>query len=428
EQRAGRADPKRIAALLPSKSAYLDYGRIQFYDFRNQRPISTHYVVFVLQNDPGYQVRLIDLGRAESIDSLIQDYRTEIKLIVEKGQPGRQETRKMRKYGKELYRLLIQPLEAQLRNKKHLLISPDGLLHMLPLEVLIAPDEKPLLEKYELTYLASGRDIVRWEDPSAEGREAIVMADPDYDLEPGERATVVARLGIREEQLRGGVTKQLKDWNFPRLPASRDEGKEVAQFLRNARIPVQIYLGDEALEEVLLSLESPRVLHLATHGYFLQDELHRDGGPSEIVNTGIPEASWEDPSLRSGIVLAGANRSLKENRDEGLVSATKIEGLRLRGTELVVLSACDTGIGSIHNGEGVFGLKRSFVLSGVQTLILSLWKVPDQSARELMKEFYTLWSSGLNKSEALRKARLEIRKKYDNPFYWAAFQIVGNPN
>ena len=132
--------------------------------------------------------------------------------------------------------------------------------------------------------------------------------------------------------------------------------------------------------------------------------------------------------LRSGLALAGVNASLKEGRDDGLVSAEKILGLRLRGTDLVVLSACETGVGDIKNGEGVFGLKRAFILSGAKTVVMSLWSIPSKETTELMTDFYTLWAKGKTKAVAFREARLNLMKKKPNPFYWGAFIMVGNPN
>jgi CHAT domain-containing protein len=136
----------------------------------------------------------------------------------------------------------------------------------------------------------------------------------------------------------------------------------------------------------------------------------------------------ENPMLRSGIVLAGVNASLKEGRDDGVVSAEKILGLRLKGTDLVVLSACETGVGDVKSGEGVFGLKRSFILSGAKTVVMSLWSIPSKETTELMTDFYTLMAKGKSKAEALREARLNLMKKNPNPFYWGAFIMVGNPN
>lgn len=427
ERKTGGVSMNRVAGLLPEGGVYLDYARITFYDSLTGQHMSPHYLVFALTGGKNPVVHLFDLGSAREIDSLISAYRKEISSIVEKGRPDRQQTRQMSKYGKELYRRLILPLESKLKNRKELVISPDGLMNILPLEVLLSEQNEYLLQKYDITYLGSGRDIFRWTERKA-GGNAIVMADPDFDLTLMEHAAVLSDLGMKTDPLRSGTSGAFRDWSFSRLPDSRKEGQEVARLIKEKmNIPVQLYLDQQAVEEILLTLRSPEVLHVATHGYFIEEDTGGNQRSHSLLEDGIPEANWENPALRSGIALSGANQSLKNGRDGGLVSAIKIEGMNLRGTDLVVLSACDTGIGSIRNGEGVFGLKRSFVLAGAQTLVLSLWKVPDQTTRKLMGRFYALWTSGLSKSEALRKARLEIMETESNPFYWAAFQLVGNP-
>ena len=193
---------------------------------------------------------------------------------------------------------------------------------------------------------------------------------------------------------------------------------------------------------MIFSSETPIILHLATHGYFLKDEELKGSGDirgiaiksredfagNEEINPVLSETEGiENPMLRSGIVFSGVNASLKAGRDEGMVSAEKILGLNLKGTDLVVLSACETGVGDVKNGEGVFGLKRAFILSGAKTLVMSLWSVPSAETTEIMTEFYTLISEGKSKSDALRQAKLDMMKKKKNPFYWGAFVLTGKP-
>jgi CHAT domain-containing protein len=136
----------------------------------------------------------------------------------------------------------------------------------------------------------------------------------------------------------------------------------------------------------------------------------------------------DSPMFRSGLAFTGINLSLKEGTDEGIMSAEKVMGLKLMGTDLVVLSACETGVGDVQSGEGVFGLKRAFILSGAKTVILSLWSVPSVETMELMTRFYSLMADGKSKAEALRQAKLELIKKRPSPFYWGAFILVGNPD
>ena len=209
---------------------------------------------------------------------------------------------------------------------------------------------------------------------------------------------------------------------------------------------VSPWLDATALEGRLkTACRSPRILHLATHGFFLPDQprdLDRDGrgigldvGAFSGPNGGPARLSgpmMENPMLRSGLALAGANTWLKagnppEEAEDGLLTAEDVTGLDLLSTELVVLSACETGLGQVHVGEGVFGLRRAFVLAGAETLVMSLWKVPDEPTRELMEDFYGRLLAGEGRAEALRGAQLAMKAKYPDPFYWGAFICQGDP-
>jgi CHAT domain-containing protein len=162
-------------------------------------------------------------------------------------------------------------------------------------------------------------------------------------------------------------------------------------------------------------------LHLATHGFFLKNQPHD------------PDSNrWENPLLRSGLLLAGYNTWLArgevpEEAEDGMLTAEDVTGLDLLDTELVVLSACETGLGQIHVGEGVFGLRRAFVPAGAKTLVMSLWKVPDQQTQELMVDFYQRILAGQPRAEALRQAQLALKAQYPDPYYWGAFICQGEP-
>jgi CHAT domain-containing protein len=149
-------------------------------------------------------------------------------------------------------------------------------------------------------------------------------------------------------------------------------------------------------------------------------------------NGGLAAPGRENPLLHSGLALAGANWKNKgftppPEAEDGLLTAEDVSGLDLLATELVVLSACETGVGEIHVGEGVFGLRRAFVLAGAKTLVMSLWKVPDEQTRELMEDFYRRILRGEGRAEALRQAQLELKRKYPDPYYWGAFICQGEP-
>ena len=168
---------------------------------------------------------------------------------------------------------------------------------------------------------------------------------------------------------------------------------------------------------------SPRILHLATHGFFLEDQKHDPNQERRDLGLSGGEGRLpENPLLRSGLALTGANTWLRggappEEAEDGLLTAEDVSGLELLATALVVLSACETGLGEVRTGEGVFGLQRAFTLAGAKTLVMSLWSVPDDATRELMEDFYTCILAGEGRADALRNAQLALRRKHPDPYY-----------
>jgi CHAT domain-containing protein len=237
----------------------------------------------------------------------------------------------------------------------------------------------------------------------------------------------------------------MRGFRFSKLPGTREEAEAIYGLYGGNR--AELYTGREALEEILRSRGAPEVLHLATHGFFLKD-LDLAGLADDSPERGIQQVTMapkkkgkrvkmENPLLRSGIALAGANTALETGdagRSDGIVTAEKILGLRLRGTDMVVLSACDTGLGEVKAGEGVYGLRRAFTQAGTRGLVMSMWSVPDRETRELMVEFYRNIQSGkMNRCQSLRRAALRemkvVKERYGhaNPLYWGAFVFLGEP-
>jgi hypothetical protein len=238
--------------------------------------------------------------------------------------------------------------------------------------------------------------------------------------------------------------------HFKRLPGFAGEADAVAGAWQAARPgqPLHRLRGRDASEEGLAARPRPRLLYLITHGFFLPDlrPVRADGGRDlrnfDIVSLGPgrprPSGSGEDPRLRSGLALAGANRwqqRAERGQSDGLLTALEVENLDLWGTELVVLSACETGLGQVEVGEGVLGLRRAFQNAGAQTVLASLWKVPDRDTERLMTGFFRRWLRGTPKAQALREAQLELladlRKDADPkrrpapPLLWAGFICHG---
>jgi hypothetical protein len=204
---------------------------------------------------------------------------------------------------------------------------------------------------------------------------------------------------------------------FTPLPGTASEARDIEGLLGNATV----LTGERATEAAVKALDGPSILHVATHGFFLPRPFAagRSAGPA------VEEGG--SPLLRSGLAFAGANVGSGETGDDGILTALEAAGLRLSGTKLVVLSACDTGVGEVTVGEGVYGLRRALVLAGSESQVMSLWPVSDEGTRELMAAFYRALREGSGRTEGLRSAQLGLLANPDraHPFYWASFILSG---
>jgi len=206
---------------------------------------------------------------------------------------------------------------------------------------------------------------------------------------------------------------------FPPLPGTAEEASEIERLARNAIV----LTGAQATEAALKQVSRPRVLHIATHGFFLNGAAAGVGEKErDLQKVPADGARIENPSLRSGLALAGANLR-KSGDDDGILTALEAAGLDLWGTKLVVLSACNTGVGDVRSGDGVYGLRRALVLAGSETQVMSLWRVSDRGTKELMVEYYKRLLRGEGRGEALRQVQLQMlkSKNRNHPYYWASF-------
>ena len=226
---------------------------------------------------------------------------------------------------------------------------------------------------------------------------------------------------------------------FNPLPGSGVEATNVARLLGDDAI---LRLGADAREAELKAVVSPRVLHLATHGFFLSDQEFKHthslkdsfaGNLGTRWNASLPKNEWENPLVRCGIALAGANHARQITNaiaEDGLLTGLEASLLNLQGTELVILSACDSGTGEVKIGEGVMSLRRAFRIAGAESVLASHWPVSDRATSRLMTEFMRRWRLGEPRAKAWREAQLEVlrSKEFSNPYFWAAFTLTGRWN
>ena len=439
-QEVAKADCAKVAAALPENTALVEFAQFREFNFKargsEEKWLSDRYLAFVIHSGKGDRVEWIDLGTADRIDENIASLKREILAgDVAANNPG--------EASRKLYSLVFEPLKKGLGDVTELFISPDGNLNLIPFEVLRTPEGRFLIEDYTFNYLSVGRDILGFEKSEKRGGKALIIGDPDFDLGLDKKADTLRRLALTLPEA-GESEKRSTDmqgFHFKRLPGTREEVRAIGALLGNQKAAV--YTGEEAVEELLRQRGAPLILHLATHGFFLNDLDLSALADSRLVKMVSVEPApsakirTESPLLRSGIALAGANNALQTqggDNSDGIVTAEKILGLRLQGTELVVLSACETGLGEVKAGEGVFGLRRAFTQAGARGMVMSLWSVPDRETKELMVQFYkNIQSGNMDRCRALRQAVLSqmriVQKRYGrpNPLYWGAFVFLGEP-
>jgi CHAT domain-containing protein len=223
------------------------------------------------------------------------------------------------------------------------------------------------------------------------------------------------------------VSRFLNSAGIADLPGTEKEVQQIGSILLKKNIKVNTHLRHEASEKVLKRIDNPYILHIATHGFFMKDEIViQQAGSSEILG------GKTHPLMRSGLLLAGVKKSLNTQsadkdiqNEDGVFTAYEAMNLNLSTTELVVLSACETGLGEIKNGEGIYGLQRAFEIAGAKSVLMSLWTVDDAATQELMTLFYQRWTETNNKHDAFSYAQKSVKEKYKSPYYWAAFVMVG---
>ena len=374
---------------------------------------------------------LVDLGAAESIDEVIDYHRETIQ------DPGADDI-DFEDAGIEAYETVFGQLSETVETVDHVYLIPDGLLNIAPFPAMMTADGEYLIERLDIQILTSARDLIPSERRSAEG-EYVIVAGPDYDstneTDAAEISLVTANQALRSQSLRGAGSG-LRSLNFLPLPGAEREGQLIAAEMDSQKVNQTTFNRQAAEEAVVNGLQiPPQVLHIATHGFFLQPDQNlrrRLLSLQRGAELSIPPPG-DNPLLRAGLAFAGINKKAPllgeiDPQNDGVLTALEVLDLQLSGTQLVVLSACETGLGEIHEGEGVYGLRRAFQEAGVAEVVNSLWEVSDAGTQALMTAFYRRFMAGQSAREALRDAQLELKASdiWSSPFIWSAFMMVGS--
>lgn len=408
-----------VQAAIPARAALVEFAVYRPYNARYSSPEeilgAPRYVAYVLRRQG--DARWVDLGEKQKIDQAIDNLRKALR------------DRKRRDYkalARAVDRLVMQPVRPLLGVTRRVLIAPDGSINLIPFAALVDQRNQFLISRYTFSYLTSGRDLLRLQIKQPSKQSALIVANPDFgeDTKGGPATERILRYKSGSQAPNGKVTVITQAF-FPALPGTAGEADALKALLPDATVLTK----DRATEATIKQVHSPSILHIATHGFFLEDaptpavsEARRAGGP--------PITGVENPLLRSGLALAGANqlKSNPDNQEDGILTALEAAGLDLWGTKLVVLSACQTGIGDVKDGEGVYGLRRALVLAGSESQVMSLWSVSDLATRNLMIDYYRRLERGEGRTEALRQVQLQFLNRvtrgatdYSHPYYWAGF-------
>lgn len=320
------------------------------------------------------------------------------------------------------YNMFWQPIKEKIPNVKKIYFAPDGVYNQINLSTLRNPETQSyLLDELEVTTVTNIKDILEERKTTEKNnRTAFLVGNPTYLIN---KSLTAAKNTINMDNQRSAwLTLE----PFAQLQGTEIEVQRIKELLKLNGYMVEIRTREQATEEAVKNVQSPTILHIATHGFFIpqenKDEANKGAGLEE-------EEEAIDPMLRSGLVLAGVNDyallEKKPEGEDGVLTAYEIANLSLERTEVVSASACETGLGEVQNGEGVYGIQRALKIAGAQNIIMSLWKVDDAATQQLMNSFYEEEVKTGNRKLAFLNAQRKIREQFPNPYYWGAFVMIG---
>jgi CHAT domain-containing protein len=445
-----------VRAALPARTALVAFAR---YDRTLIQPAQAakpttgatraprtvpSYVAFVLRADRT-DVTMVPLGSAATIDRLVASWRHETTGVLRTASAAGAE-KVYRTAGAALFQAIWRPIATHVADTAMIFIVPDGTLNLVSFATLPVGQARYLIDSRPIIhYLSAERDVVATAPSARAARGLLAVGGVAFDdasvFSRGRTGSARTRAQVpRGDRLRGGCG-DLALLQFPALTATLEEVRDVRSLWTGP--PVTVLDGVNASERAFKqSAPGRRVLHLATHGFFLGEQCGpASGAPRAAATSGassptrVSPGTADNPLLLSGLALAGANHRADAGPtdEDGILTAEEVTSLNLDGVEWAVLSACDTGLGQVKVGEGVFGLRRAFQVAGVHTVIMSLWSVEDESTREWMTALYDgRLKKKLTTAEAVHRATLTVLRdrraagQSTHPFYWGGFVAAGD--
>jgi tetratricopeptide (TPR) repeat protein len=419
-------DWKEIQSHLGEGELAIEFSSFHFRQRKNDKGENTFYLAYVLHKD-AKEPLVISLFEEKALSNLLH-YKAPNQLYAKRGVEV-SESGSMFELSDSIYNLIWKPLESSLLGINTIYFSTSGLLNQLPFAAFSALDKPLLSEQYTLVQLSSTEKILERNGALSQTNILLVGGvNFDFDTISVASKKIKTRSAFQmtnpTDQMKGTRSKNAT-WNY--LTGTKQETDSLFAVFKKNKTHSIYWSGNDATEENFkkLSGNSPAIIHLATHGFFFEnktiDDDNKQNGKYVLAN---------DPMIRSGLLLAGANYTWQNGtnpymQEDGILTSLEISNLDLSGTELVVLSACETGLGDIEGNEGVYGLQRAFKMAGVDKIIMSLWQVPDAETSEFMISFYIHLVELNDVREAFNLTQRSMQAKYKNePYKWAGFVLV----
>ena len=418
------------AQLKPGETA-LQFAAFRYHDGRRWTD-STFYTAMLLRNGDS-EPTLVRLFAQIRLDSLLQQHSGDDAAFVSSLYRGARTvggSSGPRGYGRCLYELVWKPLEAHIPAGGKVYFAPAGSLHQIAFAAIPVPGDTLLSRRHRLHQLSALSQMLKTAQLPPPASIAI-YGGIDYDAGAKERSSQLGnplpQQGVVSRSLSPDLTRS-GTWSY--LPGTRSEAQAIGTMAQSRNLQLQSLTGAAALEERYkrtAAAPSPDAIHIATHGFFFPDPKLKTSA-METPGDHVFRLS-DNPLNRAGLLFAGANLSwqgkAEAGLEDGILTAYEAANVPLQNTQLVTLSACETGLGDIRGSEGVFGLQRAFKMAGAEYLLMSLWKVPDAETAAFMEQFYSRWFSGQRIEAAFHGTQQEMQRRYpDAPYKWAAFVLM----
>ncbi len=388
---------KTIRDQLKDGEAAIEMIRFQWRD-QVYYSDTAYYAAYIITKTSQYPEVVYLTDKAADLDNkYYKDYKNNIKLKLD---------------DKASYNQYWKPIKEKLIGIKKIYFSPDGIYHLINIATLKNPETGQFLfDEAEIHYTTSGVDIIDEPAASKEIKTAVLFGRPTYKTGENNAATIAGN------QTRS-LVRNFRDNNIPDLPGTEAEVLAIKSAMDQNKIGVKYYLQEQATEDKMYQLHSPDILHIATHGYWSA------AGESATEGYRVFNAMVNSGLLLTGVVNYYSNTNYPNTYD-GILTAYEAQNMDLENTSLVILSACETSLGYLDAGEGVYGLQRAFRTAGAGSIMTSLWKVDDNATKDFMILFYQHYLKTKDKSAAFLLAQKAIKEKYTHPYYWGAFVMMG---